>query len=82
MRKSILLNVNCLKVILLTVMNTIQANLIHPFALTRLSTGPTQYTNNQWDASFIKKFITAKWPYELYKGSILQDFLLVLSSML
>ncbi len=61
-------------------MNTIQANLLNPVALTKLSLGSTQYTNNKWDASFIKKFITKKWPFEMYKGSILQDFWSVLSS--
>lgn len=61
-------------------MNTLQANLIDPITLTKLSPGTTSYTNNTWDVSFIKKFITAKWPYEVYKGSLLNDFLSVFFS--
>lgn len=73
--RSVLLNTKNPKVILLSVMNTIQANLIDTFTLTKLSPGPTHYTNNKWDSSFIKKFTTTKWPLELYKGSLLNDFL-------
>ncbi len=61
-------------------MNTIQINLISPIILTKLSPGPTLYVKNTWDTSFIKKFISSKWPYELYKGSLLNDFFSVLFS--
>lgn len=63
-------------------MNTIQGNLANSFALPKLYAGPTVYKNKIWDSPLTKKFISAKWPYELYKGSILQDFLSVLFSTL
>lgn len=63
-------------------MSTIQANLTNPFTLTKLSPGPTLYTNNKLDTLFLKKFITKKWPFEVYKSSLLQDFWLVLTSII
>lgn len=35
---------------------------------------------NITDGLFIKKLETAKWPYEVYRGNILQDFWLILTS--
>lgn len=51
------------------------------FALTKLSHEKAPYFKNKKDGLFIKKFITKKWPYEIYRGSIFQDFLLVLNSL-
>lgn len=61
-------------------MIAIQARLTNPFTLTKLSPGPTLYTINKWDSSFLKKFITEKWPFEVYKDSLLHDFWSVFSS--
>lgn len=65
---------------LFLLMNTLQTNLTHSFSLTKLSSPPTQYKSNVWDGSLIKKFITPKWPYELYKGSLMRDLMSVLLS--
>ena len=70
------------RVILLLLMSTIQADLTNSLPLTRLSSGPTLFMNDKWDSSFIKKFVTAKWPYEVYERSILGDLWLVLTSPL
>ncbi|OGK44721.1 hypothetical protein A2957_00085 [Candidatus Roizmanbacteria bacterium RIFCSPLOWO2_01_FULL_38_11] len=58
-------------------MNIQQAN---PITLAKLSLRTTPFTNTVWDVSLMKKFITPKWPYELYKGSLLNDFLSVFFS--
>lgn len=61
-------------------MNTLQADLINPITLTKFSPVQTFYMSYKWDVSFLKKFITPKWPYEMYKGSLLHDFLSVFFS--
>jgi hypothetical protein len=62
-------------------MNTMQVHSINSFTLTRLSFKPNLYKNDIFNKSFLKKFVTKKWPYELYKGSVIQDFWTILSSM-
>lgn len=58
-------------------MNIKQVNQI---TLTRLSPEKTSYTKATWDVSLMKKFITTQWPYELYRGSLFNDFLSVFLS--
>jgi len=61
-------------------MNTSQAGLINVFPLPKFSPAPISVMSNIWDASFIKKFATPKWPYELYRGSFIHDLALVFFS--
>jgi len=61
-------------------MNTINQDSTHPFTLIKLLSPPVLYKSNVWDGQLIKKFITTKWPYELYKGSLIRDLMSVLLS--
>lgn len=61
-------------------MKTLQTHLDNPFILTQLSPKQSHDKRNVWDNSFLKKFVTTKWPFEIYRGSIFQDFWTVLSS--
>lgn len=61
-------------------MITTQASLTNIFPLHKFSPAPISFTNKTWDASFIKKFATSKWPYEFYKGSFFHDLALVFFS--
>jgi hypothetical protein len=63
-------------------MITAPVNLTSPFTLTRLPANPIHQVSVKWDGSFIKKFVTPKWPYELYKGSLFNDFVTVMLSPL
>ncbi len=60
-------------------MSTLQVDPIKAFTLTKLSSHKSNYNSGIWNNAFLKKFITNKWPYEVYKGSLLQDFWTVLS---
>ncbi|OGK62115.1 hypothetical protein A2334_04630 [Candidatus Roizmanbacteria bacterium RIFOXYB2_FULL_38_10] len=62
-------------------MNTTQSESINSISLTKLTAKSIAVTENyKWDSSFIKKFVSKKWPYELYKGSLLNDLFNVLFS--
>lgn len=61
-------------------MSTIQAGLTNLFPVPKFSPVSIAFTSDAWDSSFIKKFATHKWPYELYKGSFFHDLALVFFS--
>ena len=54
----------------------------NPFTLFSMSPEPSPFKSEKENDLLIKKATVRKWPYELYKGSLFQDFWLVFTSII